>query len=182
MPSYICQNVVDSFLYLLKFCGFLLISVKILWIPSCICQNAVDAFLYLLKPDNKKSTLLFCLANLEFSGINIYGTEKFLERTYKKTPSVTFNIYFHTYPHAFRNNRGILGITTKLSHCLQLRHTRCACNNEIKGKVSQNTTSLLVLMKRHVSAYSVAIITFAKFEETKYYLCVTDVEISSSGL
>jgi len=43
-----------------------------------IATNVVDAFLYLLKSDNKKSTLLFCWANLEFSGINIYGTEKFL--------------------------------------------------------------------------------------------------------
>ena len=49
----------------------------------------------------------------------------------------------------------------------------------IKRSGTSNTTSLLVLIKRHVSAYSEAIIRFAVLETC---LCVADAEISSSGL
>ena len=43
-----------------------------------------------------------------------------------------------------------------------------------------NTASLLVLIKRHVSVYSEAIIRFTVLRD--YCLCVADAEISSSGL
>jgi hypothetical protein len=48
------------------------------------------------------------------------------------------------------------------------------------GWGTSNITSLLVLIKRHVSAYSEAIIRFTVFRS--YCLCVANAEISPSGL
>ena len=49
---------------------------------------------------------------------------------------------------------------------LELRHPRCVCNIKVQCKEVKNTTSLLsvimLLIERHVSAYSEAIIKFNK--------------------
>jgi len=49
---------------------------------------------------------------------------------------------------------------------LDLRHPRCVCNIKVQCKEVKNTTSLLsvimLLIERHVSAYSETIIRFNK--------------------
>jgi hypothetical protein len=53
-----------------------------------------------------------------------------------------------------------------LHNDLELRHPRCVCTNMVGCKEVKNTTSLgmskVVLIKRHVSAYSEAIFRFYK--------------------
>jgi len=50
-------------------------------------------------------------------------------------------------------------------HVLKLRYPRCVCNSEVKGqsKSKHNWFIVWALKKRHVSAYSEAIIRLTKF-------------------
>jgi hypothetical protein len=56
-------------------------------------------------------------------------------------------------------------VCKRINRCLELRHPRCVCNNEVEYNGGQNSTSLLAgysfgVNKPHVSAYSEAIIRF----------------------
>jgi hypothetical protein len=57
-----------------------------------------------------------------------------------------------------------LPVNVNIVKNLKLRYLRCVCNIKVQCKVVKNTTNLLsviiVLIERHVSAYSEAIIRF----------------------
>ena len=81
----------------------------------------------------------------------------------------------------FRSGSWGVLFCTSYRQCLELRHPRCVCNIKVQCKSKHNKLIVtMLLIERHVSAYSEAIIRFSKLYETTYHgFKLLDVEISS---